>query len=233
MLGFKFNNLHSYKDYGLILDTKQILPPAKQKIKESIPFMSGTYDFSTIGTNGEQVYGEREVKVVLGLPTKNKERLHILYSQILEWLQDTERQKLVFDDVCDYYFMADVENASTFEEMLRFGKLTVIFTCQPFKTGVDLEGNKEWDTFNFEVDVLQEVEFDVVSTKTVNIINVGRLVCPTINTNANMSIVFNNKTYNLVAGDNKFYNLKLVNGDNNFIINGNCHINFVFRKEVI
>lgn len=231
--GFTYNSKHSYNDIGLIMDSKQISPPGKIKIKDTVPFMSGTYDFSTIGTNGEPVYGEREIKVILGLPTRSKEKLHVFYSQILEWLQDTGRQQLIFDDICDYYFMAEVESASSFEEMLKFGKLTVNFTCQPFKIGVNLEGSDIWDTFNFEVDVAQDTEFDITGSKTVNIINVGRLVCPTINTNASMSITFHSNTYNLAIGDNKFYDLKLQPGDNNMTVNGTGHIKFIFRKQVL
>lgn len=231
--GFKFNNLHSYKDFRLFMERKQILPPAKVKIKETVPFMNGTYDFSTIGTNGEPVYGERQIQVTLGLPTKSKEKLHILYSKILEWLQDTGRQQLIFDDICDYYFLAEVEDSPNFEELIRFGRLTVTFICQPFKIGVNLEGSDIWDTFNFETDVSQDTEFDVVDSKTVNIINVGRLVTPVINVDTNMSITFYNKTYNLVVGDNKFYDLKLKSGDNYITIDGTGNIKFLFRKEVI
>ena len=31
---------------------------AKKKIKETVPFMNGYYDFSTIGSNGEIMYEE-------------------------------------------------------------------------------------------------------------------------------------------------------------------------------
>ncbi|WP_097025426.1 distal tail protein Dit [Clostridium peptidivorans] len=231
--GFTFNDKHNYKDFGLVLESKQILPPSKQKIKINVPFMSGTYDFSVIGSDGEQIFEERQIQVVLGLATRSKEKLHVLYSQILEWLQDIGRRKLVFDDICDYYFEAEVENASSFEEMCRFGKIAVTFICQPFKIGVDYEGEKLWDSFNFDVDVLQDTGFDVAGNKTVNIINVGRAVCPVINADASMSVVFNSKVYNLAIGDNKFYDLKLQPGENNFIINGTGHTKFIFRKQVL
>lgn len=233
MIGFTFNDKHNYKDYGLILESKQILPPAKQKIKQTVPFMNGTYDFSTIGTNGEPVYGEREVTITLGLPTRSKENLHVLYSKILQWLQDTGQQKLIFDDICDYYFLAEVEDFSEFEELIRFGKLRVTFVCHPFKSGINLEGSDIWDTFNFEVDVAQDTEFDVTGSTTVNIINVGRIITPTLNVNTSMSLIFNSKTYNLTIGDNKFYDFKLANGDNSITINGTGHIKFLFRKQVI
>lgn len=230
MKGFKFNNEHSYDDYNLLLESKKILPPAKKKIKTDVPFMNGTYDFSTIATNGENVFTERTIEVVFNLIANNKEILYMKYSEILEWLSDTGQQQLIFDDIKDYYFLAEVEGITDFNEAIRIGKFKVIFTCQPFKMGINLEGADIWDTFNFEIDVAQDVVFDVVGTKTINIRNVGRLVCPIINASAPMSLVFNSKTYNLIAGDNRIYGLKLLNGDNNMIVNGTGHINFIFRK---
>ena len=234
MNGITFNGKHSYKDFGIIIEEKKILPPPKVKIKETVPFMSGTYDFSTIGTNGEQVYSEREIQIKFGLTTHQKQRLYILYSRVLEWLQDTGRQKLIFDDIPDFYFLAEVEAASDFEEVIAFGNLTVKFVAQPFKIGVSEEGNNQlWDPFNFEMDAMQDTEFDVSGSKIINIINVGRSACPVINTNAAMSITLGGKTYNVVVGDNNIYDLKLQPGDNSIAITGTGHIKFIFRKEVL
>lgn len=218
MRGFTFNGKHSYTDYGLGIESKKIGSPAKAKIKETIPFLNGSYDFSTIGSNGEQVFSERPIQVVLSLPTKSKEQLHELHSQILLWLVDTGQHELIFDDIDDYYFMAEVESAPALEEMMRFGKLTVEFVCEPFKIGV----------------LLQDVEFDVSGTKTVSILNPGRVITPTINASAaNMSVVFGGKTYALNIGDNKVYGLRMQNGINNMILNGTGHIEVLFRREML
>ncbi len=231
--GFKFNNKHSYSDYKLLLEKKTILPPAKKKIKIDIPFMNGSYDFSTVATNGEAVFEERKIEVLFGFKASSKEQLYIIYSKISAWLFDTGRQQLIFDDIPDYYFIAEVEGVSDFEETLRIGKMKVVFIAQPFKIGINLEGSDIWDTFNFEEDVVQDTEFNVTESPTINIINVGRPITPIINVNASMSLIFNSKTYNLAIGDNKFYDLKLANGDNNITINGTGTIKFIFRKEVL
>ncbi|MBE6067771.1 MAG: phage tail protein [Clostridium lundense] len=231
MRGFKFNDKHSYNDHRLLLEKKTILPPGKKKIKLDVPYMNGTYDFSTVATNGETVFEERKIEVLVGFVARSKEQLYVLYSSILEWLTDTGRQKLIFDDICDYYFMAEIEGVTDFEEVISLGKLKVTFTAQPFKVGVNLEGSDIWDTFNFEEDVVQDTEFDVEGTKSVTIINVGRPVTPVINTSSPMTIAINNKNYNLNAGDNKIYGLKLHPGENVINISGTGHIKFIFRKE--
>jgi predicted phage tail component-like protein len=233
--GFTFNGKHIYKDldYKLYMHTKSIQSPSKKKIKESVPFMNGSYDFSTVATNGEPTYNERVITLELGLPTGSKEDLYRLYSRTLEWLVDSGKCQLIFDDMIDYYFMAEVESQSTFEEVMEFGKLTVVFTAEPFKRGIDLAGDEEWDTFNFEEDYMQDTEFDVTTTKTLILYNPGRAIMPIINCNAVMNIVKDGVTYNLIIGDNRLYKFRIQNGANNIIINGTGHIRFLFRKEVL
>jgi len=233
MKGYLFNGKHNYNDIGLIMESKSIQPPAKKKIKVDVPFMNGSYDFSTVGSNGEIIYTERMIKVVHGLPTRSKADLHALYSRALEWLQDVGKCQLIFDDINYYYFMAEVEGVSTFEEMLTFGKLEVTFTCDSFKIGINLVGSTLWDTFNFNEDVLQDESYDVVGTKTINLYNPGRLVTPTVNCSVPMNIVCSGKTYPLLAGDNVPFGFKLLNGNNSIVINGTGHISFPFRKVIL
>ena len=233
MRGFTFNGKHNYDDFNLPMDSKSIQPPAKKKIKVDVPFMNGTYDFSTVGSNGEIIYTERAIQVVLGFPTQSKAELHALYSRALEWLQDVGKCQLIFDDISYYYFMAELENASSFEEMRIFGKMAVTFTCDCFKMGLNPVGATLWDTFNFNEDVLQDSSYDVVGTKTINLYNPGRLVKPVINCSVPMSIVFAGKTYPLIAGNNTPFGLKLLNGNNSIVINGTGHIGFLFHKVIL
>ena len=231
--GFNFDNKHSFYDLNLLLESKSIQPPDKKKIKVDVPGMNGFYDFSTIASGGEIIYGERIITVVLGFPIRSKVELYSHYSRVLEWLQDVGKSRLIFDDLDYYYFMAEVESASSFEEMIVFGKMTVTFVAEPFKVGIDPVGNTIWNTFNFLEDVLQDSSYDVVGTKTVIIYNPGRLVTPTINCSVPMSIVFAGKTYPMVAGNNLPYGLKLLNGNNSLVINGTGHVSILFKKVIL
>lgn len=231
-MGFLFADNHSYGEFGVWLQSKSIQPPSKKKIKESVPFMDGSYDFSTVGSNGEATYTERTITVVLGLPTRKKNKLHVLYSQLLEWLS-ADQNELIFDDIPDYYFMAEVESASTFEETRLFEKLTVTFTAEPFKIGVDYAAGNRWDTFNFEEDYLQDSSYDVVGSKTIILYNPGRPVTPVINCSVNMTVTVNGTVYNMLAGDNSPYGLKIQPGGNNIGVVGNGSIDILFRKQVL
>lgn len=228
--GVTFNSKHN-NDIGLVMHSKLIQPPPKKKIKDSVPFMNGSYDFSTVGSNGEITYSEREITIVFGLPAETKEELQVLYSSALEWLEDTERHELKFDAIIDYYYLAEVEESSSFEEVMEFGKLTVKFIAYPFKISIDYVGADIWDTFNFEEDYTQSNEFDVSGSSDITIYNPRRSVNPIINCTNSMSITHNNRTYNLVVGDNRLYGFRLSNGDNTINVNGTGKIKILFRKE--
>ena len=226
--GFKFNNRHNH-DEGVVMHSKSIDPPSKKKIKEPIPFTNGSYDFSTVGSSGEITYNERQITIVLGLPSSTKEALQDLYTRTLEWLMDVGKSQLIFDDVIGYYYMAEVESASTFDQVMSFGKLTVTFVAEPFKTSTEYEGSDVWDIFNFEEDMVQDMSYTVTGTSVVSIYNKGRVTTPKINCSAPMSVVVSGKTYSLATGDNTFYGMKLKNGVNEITVTGDGIIKFIFQ----
>lgn len=233
MTSIIFSGKNSYTDFNLLVESRSISSPAKKKIKEEVPFMNGSYDFSTVGSNGEITYTEREVKVNFVLPTKSKSELYTLYSEILEWLMGVGQQQLIFSDMPDFYFLAEIENTSTVEEVLYMGRLEVNFVCEPFKIGTELVGSEMWDTFNFLTDYLQDVTFMVEESKTVTIYNAGRTVVPIVNCSSAMTCIINGYTAIFVAGDNTDYNFKLLNGNNTIEITGTGAIEFRFRKETL
>ena len=49
--GITFNNIHN-NTIGVVMHSKLIQSPSKKKIKMTVPYMNGDYDFSTIGSNG-------------------------------------------------------------------------------------------------------------------------------------------------------------------------------------
>ena len=228
--GFTFNGKHN-NDIGVVMHSKSIQPPPKKKIKDSVPFMNGSYDFSTVGSNGEQTYSERDITIVIGLPAETKEELQVLYSTTLEWLEDAGKQQLKFDVMDDYYFMAEVEESSSFEEVMEFGTLTVKFVVDPFKMSVDYVGSDVWDNFNFEEDYAQSNEFNVSGTTNISIYNPRRSVNPIINCTSAMAITKDGKTYNLSVGNNKLYGFRLNNLSNSISVAGTGVIKFIFRKE--
>jgi predicted phage tail component-like protein len=234
LYGLTFNGKHSYKDFGLIMYSKnRPLLPEPKITTEDMPGMDGEYDYSAVNPDKEIKYKPREIEIEFTLKEPNLRLLRIKANKIAAWLACGE-QKLIFDDEEDKYYLAKVANKLDLEnQIVSIKRFTVQFRCRPFKFGLYYEGADIWDAFNFEEDVSQVTEFDVTGSKIVTIINVGRKVMPTINANANMSITIGSSTYNLISGDNVFYDLKFINGNNQITINGTGHIKFIFRKELL
>ncbi|MBV4447741.1 phage tail family protein [Clostridium tyrobutyricum] len=232
MYGITFNGKHSLKDIGLYAEDKTINAPGKKKITDSVPFMHGFYDFSTVGSNGEQVYDTRTITVTLRIIAYSMEELHTVYSQALEWLMDAGKQKLQFDFMPDFYFMAEVQDAPDWDKFLKYGLLTVDFVCDPFKYSTSYMGDDIWDTFNFLTDYTQYTnEFEIDGETKVVMYNNGKMITPIINCSTAMSLNYGGKTYNLNAGDNKLWGLKLKNGKNELIFSGNGTVKILFRWE--
>ena len=232
MNGITFNNKHSFNDFQLIFNSKKISTPSKKKIKESVPGMNSVYDFSTVASGGEIIYDQREIECNFTLLANSKNELHIEMSKTAEWLQDAPQSQLIFDDISDYYFMAELEDEIEINEEQNIAEISVTFVAEPFRKGVNLVGSEAWDLFNFEEDIMQDVEFNVVVTESVTIYNPGRSVMPVVNCDAeDMSITYHSTTYNLAVGDNELYNLKLASGSNDITVNGTGNIKFIYRKE--
>lgn len=236
MTQITFNNKNSYTDFGITIESIDIQPPSKKKIKDSVPYMNGNYDFSTIGTAGEITYNEREIKIKFNLVTRDKLSLYLKYSKVLEWLLGTGQQKLIFNFMSGYYFFAEVESAPSFEEVLqRAGKLEVTFVCEPFKYGSDLAGELLWDNIDFELpDYIQNTSFTISGSQTVTLYNPSsHSIIPKVVVDTNISCKLNNYTANFTTTKNTDWQFKLLPGANVINITGNGNIDFQFRKEVL
>lgn len=229
--GITFNGKHSFDDLGLLTFSKEIGTPSKNKIKDSVPFMNGSYDFSNI-YNGS-TYSERELTFVF--KTSGGSRTDAVRMVVENWLMGTDGQvELIEDDLKSYYYLAECIDLS-FEEFNSFGKLIATFTAYPFKIGVALEGSKIlWDEFCFDTDALQETEFEVSGTKEVVITNLGIVnVTPIIECDSVFKLIKDNNEYTFSQGETKDYRLELSPGANAIVIKGNGNISIKFRKEII
>lgn len=239
MYGITFNGKHSLRDLGLYAENKIINAPPKKKITDSVPFMHGVYDFSTIGSNGEQVFDLRTVTVTLRIIAYSVEEVHTVYGQALEWLMDYGEHELVFDFMPDFYFMAEVQDAPDWDKFLRYGLLSVDFICRPFKIGTSYVGDDIWDTFNFITDYTMYTNiFTVDNAALFEVYNPGRPISPVLNVNTPMKFIFegSDTIHQLATGDNKIYEFKLKTGLNNIgfeVIDAGVigTAKVIFRKE--
>lgn len=236
MYGIEFNGKHSHKDFGVTLGVERDIGyPEKEKIKVKVPFSNIEYDFSLI--YGEQTYTPRPLTYTLNVLDKKPttEKINMLETRLSNWLMNSNgKQKLYDDAIPGYYFLAEVEGNLSFDELWNSGTLTVEFTAYPFMISELQEGHDIWDEINFELDILQPVEFTVNGTLNVTLYNIGTPnLSPEIEANAPMEITKEGVTYSIPSGRSESSDFILMSGENDLTVTGNGKIKFLFYKELI
>lgn len=160
MKGITFLGKHSYKDLGITMPPqREIGIPNKIKNKRRVPFSNVIYDFSRL--YGEETYEERTLtyNFNIGGIRATKEQMTAERTQIVNWLMHSEGKQPLYDDtIPGWHFLAEVEGNMSFQENWRTGVLTVTFTAYPFMIRNIPDGEDEWDSFNFNHDVIQNLK---------------------------------------------------------------------------
>ena len=226
------NNKHSYNDFGLKILSRELNPPSKKKIKETLPFMNGSYDFSLLC--GENVYEERTIKYVFDFRYKDKIDFFNKKIAITDWLLNSCKEPLYDDLIPGYYFIAECDDSILFDEGYIDCEVTVTFNAYPFKISTLQEGHDIWDDLNFELDMFQETKFEIENIKNIQLYNNGAVgINPIVICSSNMEIIKDTTIYKFTSGETKSWRFKLDKGLNNLIIKGNGRIEFKWYKEVL
>lgn len=232
MLGIKKDNKHSYNDFEIKILSRSISIPSKRKIKDTVPFMNGSYDFSLL--YGEQTYDEREITYTFSLPKKYKVKLNMLKIKIIEWLYDGIQSKIYDDQFPNFHFLAECTDIDYDESFYNYAQLTATFIAYPFKISTLQDGHDIWDEFNFELDMIQDTKFDVIGSKSITLYNNSIIgIYPTVICDNNFEVIKNGITYSFTPGEVKSFNFKLDKGENNLLLKGNGAIEFKWSKEVL
>lgn len=132
-LGFTFNGLHSYRNFGIITKSsnRPLLPEIKEAV-EDIPGRDGEYDYSAVNADKRQVFKDRLITLECTFKEPLKNELFMRVRQIAAWLVGGEAA-LIFDDDNTVYYLAMVKGGIDFERMLKTcGKFNIVFKCKPF-----------------------------------------------------------------------------------------------------
>lgn len=230
-LGITKGDKHSFKDFNLTLASKNISIPKKKKIKETVPFMNGSYDFSLL--YGEQTYEERELSYTFNLISDNKFKLNTLKIKILEWLNEGIQEPLYDDAIQGFYFLAECESIDI-NEKFKDIQITAKFTAYPFKISKLQDSHDIWDEFNFELDMVQDTSFKIDVIKSIQLYNNGSVSTnPIVTCSEDMEIIKGNTTFKFKSGETKSWSFKLDKGLNNLTIKGIGTIEFKWYKEVL
>lgn len=233
--GIEFNG-HRSNDFGLDVQDKTVGMPEKNKITQAIPFSNTVLDISDL--YGGQTYKERTVKITFIVRDgvdPSKERLYSLWTQVVNWLMAPGRKVKLKDDIMhNYYYLAEVEKEPSWDEMRAYGKLSVEFNCYPFRIDELEEGNDIWDEFNFELDIAQVTDFEIVGSRTITLFNMGvTTISPEVVATAPFTIEMGGQRFTLNAGTYSSPDFMLPTGEVAMTVIGTGKLSFNWHKELI
>ena len=210
-----FKGKDSELDFDIYPASKDLSPPKKKRIRETVPFMNGEWYFSKIG--GEQYYEPRICKYNFDIIGDTEQEKNALKDCIVNWLTvDCEGESLKDTDIADYHFVVINADATFAEDGLQ-GLLTVEFTCKPYKAkdeGISIQKFPN-------------------PAKTVNLPNNGsHRVAVTVVSISNAQIVVNGTTYAVSEGTytELFY---VPVGGIDVDISGYGQLTFSYNEEVL
>lgn len=128
MKGVKFDDYHSYLDFGLILSSYSVGDAKPKTEMIDIPGSDGSLDLSEYF--GDVKYKNRELSFTFSLIGRPSEFLQN-YSH-LQNLINGRKMKIVLDDDPEFYYVGRV-TVDEWKSKPRVGSITVDCDCEPYK----------------------------------------------------------------------------------------------------
>lgn len=227
MVGVRFNDKHSYDDWGLVFVTKTIEAPKPQKKVVKVPGRNGVIDLTEVVT-GNVRYEQRKISVTFRT-FADYDEWPALLSEIANYLQG-QRIRIVFDNDCAFYYLgrAEVDRIACDRKS---GKLVITAECDPYKYNITTSAEDWlWDPFDFEQSVINETaNLAVAGELDVMIICSQKWENPIIVSDSAMTVEFGGESHEVAAGSQVMYDIILAEGENTlkFRGNGTVTVNYV------
>lgn len=229
---------NTWADWYLIPSSRPVFNPPSPKTKYvDIPGADWHLDLSTALT-GDIAYegrtGSFEFIVDNGqLSDYNASTWYMLYSEILNYLHGKLIKARLEDDPSFYY--QGRFSVNQWKSEPHNSKVVIDYTVSPYKYEAfsSLE-DWEWDSFNFETDIIREYK-DLKVNGSLEFIIYGRRmkVTPSFIVNSSdkkgMKVTFNGTTYDLPDGTSRVVNIQTVEGENKLKFTGNGTISIDYR----
>lgn len=210
--------------HGLHLVSKSIGFPEVQTKLVEIPARNGALDL-TEALTGAVKYGNREVSMSFyyrgaDADSKASEVANLLHGRKFE---------IAFDDDPAFYYVGRLTVSTTLHQKRTVLSATVSADCEPYK--YDILGSDEdwlWDPFDFESGIVNETH-DVKSPGKISLYARIAGQTPTFTASAPLTMSFGGESYSLAAGENKFYDIFLAEGENVFTFTGSGAVTLHYR----
>jgi hypothetical protein len=208
--GISFNELHSFKDFNLVLARAEIPPAAPKTTYIDIPGGNGSIDLTE--ALGEVKYKDREAEFIfIVFPDDNFEGKK---QEVNERLNGVNC-KITLDADPEYFYQGrcavnNYDNARN--------RIAVSARLKPYKLA-----QKETKRV-FDLSAIP---------KTVKLINDRMAVCPYIECSDRVTVEFNGQSFDFEAGVHKELDIRLVKGENFLTISGSGKITFTYREGAL
>lgn len=222
------------RDAGWYLQKREAPTPGEKEIVESIPYMQGELDFSSV--LGERVFEPREITYEFKLPFKEYEDRKTAERMIKSQMVTKTEQKLFDTHDRRYYWMGKVKHIKVADDPIKKNLVaTIVFKCYPFAFHENEYFDDVWDTFDFNNDFSAWTKWGVSGEKSIYFVNCGDTsISPTIKCSSNFNLIDDNGTiYNFKKGENTDFTLILKPGVNYFTAQGDGYISMHFSIEVM
>lgn len=228
--GFIFGDYDSAEN-GMFLMSRDAPTPDEKEIVESVPYMQGVYDYSSL--EFDRYFNNREITYQVMLFERD-------YSNRKIPEQDIKRRlmplgvKTIYDSHDRGYHWRGKCKSVTVDDDADKGMLscTVIFDCYPLAIVNNTEGSDIWDDVYFPRWVFQDTKFVVTGIREVSVYNIGSTsIIPRIIVDSDFTIKSPTNTVTLEKGTYADAQLVLERGENKLVLTGTGTIEFQFYRE--
>lgn len=221
-----FGTKNSYKDFGLILTSKDIGLPEPKMEKVDVPGADGVIDLTEVLTDDVK-YKQRKLQFTFSVIDPINVWSTTL-SKVTNYLHG-RKLKILLDWDKNFYYEGRCK-VNQFKTNKRLATIAVDAEVDPYKLEVNGAGQPWfWDTFSFIDGIIYLNKAEVSGTTTVNLINRRKIVSPKFTTTANMTVTFDDATYDLPKGTTTVLGIRLKKGDNHVTFKGNGTVTIEYK----
>lgn len=200
--GLLINGVHTYSEWGLILTQNDIGLPQPKYMYVDIPSGDGAIDL-TESLTSEVSYSNRQGSFEFDLLNHWRERAPLI-EQIGSHIHGRKVTIYLPDDP-EWYYVGRL-TIKSFDKNKTIGKLKVESNCEPWKYK--------------KIQTIYNITIDSTGEKSITCKNSRKRVIPTIKTDGEITITFNNNSYTLGAGTHRITNIVLTEGNNDITFSG-------------
>lgn len=221
-----FNHAKSaLDDFGLILTGQYVSFPEPKTTIAEIPFSDHAI---TLGMADDVYYKQRKLRLNFELPGSMAET-HLRASELANYLHGKNMRVVDTNDITYYYCgRLVVDRTKTGDAPVQ---ITITGVMDPYKYEINSSVQDwQWDIFCFDDGILREYR-DLQVQDSLKLVIPGRRkkVVPVITASAPMSVTFSGRSYPLLAGENKLYEIMLGEGEHELIFTGKGNVSVDYR----